>query len=136
MYIEFHDDLLTHPKVDRLARVLNIPRLYAIGVLGSLWLWTARHADDGNLSKYAPEEIAAGMQWEGDAKILFSKLIETRFLDEATVGLIVHDWPDYGIRILKNSRDRQQKFRQEQHKKNGKNSASAAINASSNSVPQ
>lgn len=138
MYIELHDDLLTHPKIDRLAKRLKIKRCHAVGIMSSLWLWVARHAEDGNLSKYEKNEIAKGISWHGSSEVLFDALIELKFVDENEMGLSIHHWSKYGVRILKQSRDRQKRYRDKEAQNDGRlhDSGSAAFNSTRASLPK
>ncbi len=85
-----------HPKVKRLARVLEIPRGYAVGILEGLWHCTARYAPQGNIGKLEDDEIADECGYEGDPATLIAALIECRWLDTCeTSRLLVHDWKDH-----------------------------------------
>lgn len=131
MWIELHSDLLTHPKLDRLANKLGIKKVYALGVVSSLWLWTAKFAEDGDLSKFERFEIASGINWTKSADILIDALIATKFLDFENEKLTVHDWAEYGLRILRQNRERQEIYRSKKGKQNDRiqHKGSAALNA-------
>ena len=58
-------DCIDHPKTTRLARLLGVSQIAALGHLHALWSWAARFAEDGDLSRYDAGEIAAGARWEG-----------------------------------------------------------------------
>jgi hypothetical protein len=87
-----------------LARKLGIPKHSAVGILEMLWHFTAEYAKDGNIGRYSDEEIAAAVEWQGDAKSLISALVETKWLDEESslfsgaqpgahhAHICVHDW--------------------------------------------
>lgn len=109
-WIELHSALLTHPKVDRLSTKLKVPRTQALGIVSSLWLWVSQFAEDGDLSRYDPIEIVSGIRYEGDADQLLKALQDSNFVEYVDNKLIIHDWMTYGIRLLRQSRERQKKF--------------------------
>lgn len=83
-----------HPKVGRLCRLLSVPRYSAIGIVESLWHFTAKHATAGDVGKWSNDEIAVAIGWDGEPDGLIVALVEARFLDEIDgPRLIVHDWP-------------------------------------------
>lgn len=94
-----------------LARELKVPKLTAIGILESLWHFTAKYAPQGNIGKHADAAIAHAIGWEGDAKPLFRALLSCRWIDKsAEHRLIVHDWhvhADDGVRksLKRNGQD-------------------------------
>ncbi len=92
MWIESHIDLANHPKLARLARELGVSDVAAVGHLHLLWWWCAKYADDGDLSKWSPVDIASGAHWEGDADDFMSALLASRFVDADSQ---VHDWSNY-----------------------------------------
>ena len=47
---------IDHPKTLQLASVLKIRLLEAVGLLESLWHWTAKYSPRGNIGQY-PDEI-------------------------------------------------------------------------------
>lgn len=85
-----------HPKIGRLAKLLDVPKYGAIGIVESLWQFTAKHAPAGDVGKWSDEEIAASMGWTGDSSALVSALVEARLLDlDPAARLIVHDWNEH-----------------------------------------
>ena len=54
---------LEHPKLRALAKALEIPRPYAVGILESLWHLTARYAPQGDIGRFSDEEIARWVGW-------------------------------------------------------------------------
>lgn len=85
-----------HPKTLDLADRLGVESWGAVGVLESLWHWTARFAVAGNIGKFSNDQIARGIGWRGDAEKLIGALFESRWIDKsATERLVVHDWHDH-----------------------------------------
>ena len=97
----------THPKFRGLAKALKLKQFEAVGVLESLWMMACQFAgDDGDLSRFTPQEIADWMDWTKDAEGLIQALIEHRWLDSDDGSLSVHDWQDHKPHYLK---DRERK---------------------------
>jgi len=81
-----------HPKATMLQTSLGLPQYAVVGILESLWHFTARYAPAGNIGKYNPAVIARAIGWEGDADTLINALVEAGWLDRHEAGLLVHDW--------------------------------------------
>ena len=110
MWIQLQNELLDHPKLIRLARKLKIKIPHALGLLSSLWLWASKYAPDGDLTEFESVEIVAAMRWHRSTDEIISALIETRLLDKKDNQLLIHDWDEFGICLLKNSRERQSNY--------------------------
>ncbi len=99
-WIECHQSLLTHRKLIRLARDLDLPRVHAAGHLIALWCWALDNAPTGALGDLEPAELAEVMQWPGDPDTLWTALFRAGFLDETENGPALHDWTDYAGRLI------------------------------------
>ncbi|MHB1038017.1 MAG: hypothetical protein ACYC35_26710 [Pirellulales bacterium] len=88
---------IDHPKLRRLAKLLDVPHYAAVGIMESLWQFTAKHAIRGDIGKWTDAEIAAAIDWpEDESPQLVKALVEARLVDRhATHRLIVHDWPEH-----------------------------------------
>lgn len=96
-WIELHQELPGHHKTRRLARGLGISRAQAVGHLACLWMWALDHAgDDGDLSRFADDDLAEEAGWPGEPGEFMSALREAGFVD----GSVIHDWPDYAGRLI------------------------------------
>ena len=118
-WLEVHQELIQHPKIKRLARMLNISKFEAAGRLFAFWCWALDYADNGNLSRFDAEDIADAMEWEGDAQKLVDAMIDCGpgdscgFIDRRDDALFVHDWDDYMGRLLSmREKNRERKARQ------------------------
>jgi hypothetical protein len=108
-----------HPKFKSLAKALKLNQYEAVGILESIWMMACQFAgDDGDLSRFNPQEIADWMDWRGDSKELIDALVACRWLDSIGGSLKVHDWLDHRPHYLK---DRSRK--QQAPKRTGKASA-------------
>lgn len=93
---------ITNLKFKTLGARLRLPLWQVVGLLESLWLFTIHHARDGSLSRFKPAEIAAWMDYVGDAQQLIDSLVETRWLDRGAEGeLLIHDWDEHRPTWLK-----------------------------------
>lgn len=89
-------------KFMRLKRRLQVPAWQVVGVLESLWLFTCLNTPRGDIGRHENEDIAAWMEWVGDADSLIRDLIDCGFLDECEEHrLVVHDWPEHCPGYLK-----------------------------------
>lgn len=85
-----------HIKTKKLKLRLKIPLWQAIGILESLWQFAADCADDGAIGRYSNDDIAAYMEWDGDADELVDALVQSRWVDEDDADrLVVHDWEEH-----------------------------------------
>ena len=92
------------PKLANLKLLLRVPRFQAVGVLESLWHFTATQAPRGDVGKWTDAEIAAALEWEGDASALIEALVTARWLDRSDrFRLLVHDWPHHADQTVKRS---------------------------------
>ena len=85
-----------HPKFSRLATMFKIQRWMAIGLMESIWHFTAKYAKAGDIGRWSNEEIACGIGWTDDPNILIEGLIKTKFIDKnKTHRLIIHGWYEH-----------------------------------------
>lgn len=111
-WIESHANLREHPKLKRLARCLSVSRREATGLLHWLWWWATAYAPDGDLAEFSDEDIADGLDWEGDASHLVSSLRDCGFLD----GSVIHDWDQYGGKLQYRRRANAERMREARSK--------------------
>lgn len=99
----------------------------AIGIVVSVWLWAAQNATDGDLSDYAPEDIADAIGWKKPAGKLLDALVDTGFIDRAEDGsLTIHDWDEHAAMFqssveAQREKNRQRVQRYRERKRNGGN---------------
>lgn len=115
-WIESHQELRDHPKVVRLARLLDVHRTSAVGMLHFLWWWALDHAEDGDLSDYEASDLAAACDWQGDPEVLVKALRDCGpgsregFLAVEGDRLVLHDWWQYAGKLVERRRaDRDRK---------------------------
>jgi hypothetical protein len=108
-WIESHQALGNHPKVEKLARILKIHRAQAIGHLHLLWWWCLDYAPEGDLVNLSPEDIAAAAGWTKNAGVFIEAMVSCGivgdgFLERTDSGFRVHDWYQYGGRLIERRR--------------------------------
>jgi hypothetical protein len=111
-YIPSHQSLANHPKTLRLMRRLDLSRACTIGHLHQLWWWCLDYALDGDLTRFDSAEIALAVEWNGDADVLMSALIDAGFIDERDGVRSVHDWEHYGGKLLKRNEANRTRMRE------------------------
>lgn len=80
-------------KFDNFMTDLGLTYYQAIGILESIWHFTATNAIQGNVGKHTNQEIAKWIGYAGDPDKLISVLTHRRWLDRHSEHrLIVHDW--------------------------------------------
>ena len=139
-WIQVSVELTRHPKTGRFARLLGVSQVEAVGHLVGLWTFTMEYAPAGFIGRWTDEEIADGALWEGDPQKFIEALEEVGFIyeDEESDELRVHDWEDYGGKILDKleaNRERQQRHR-EKRKSKGKGKQKSPQQAEKESTEQ
>ena len=104
LYIQVETELIHHPKLKKLARLLNLPKVHAAGHLIALWTWAAQYAEDGDLTRYLdePQTLADAAEWPGDPQAFLDALIgsgygaKPGFIEVSPNGdATLHDWHEY-----------------------------------------
>lgn len=113
-WIESNQTLLHHPKTSRMARLLGIQRVHAVGHLHALWYFGLDHAQEGDLSRYDAFDLAIAAEWDGDPQLFTDSIVSAGFIDRSEDGsLCLHDWggtcgkffrhPDHPTRVAWNA---------------------------------
>lgn len=83
-----------HPKTHDLAEALAVDIWGAVGVLESLFHFTAQYAKRGDIGRHSNVAIARGLGWKGKPDGLVSALVSSGWVDECRCHrLLLHDWP-------------------------------------------
>ena len=108
LWIEYHAKLRDFWKVKRLSDRLQIPYAHALGLVSCLWTWAADNKPDGKLDKFTDSELAEAAKWTGEINgfVRYQKECELMDADGR-----IHDWEQHGIRVLEESRRKQQAYR-------------------------
>lgn len=97
-------------KFKHLQRDLDLPLWQARGLLDTLWEFVRCNCPRGDIGKFTDDDIAAGIDYRGDASQLIAVLVNRKWLDVSEQHrLIVHDWPQHAEDSVhrKLARDRQ-----------------------------
>jgi hypothetical protein len=90
-----------HPKFKLLKIKLKLPEYIVTGILESLWNLTAKWKEYGGIGEWTNSDIAAAMEYEGDADAMIAALVETGWLDKDEKSrLTVHDWDEHKPKYL------------------------------------
>lgn len=122
-WIESHQEIWRHPKTKKLARLLKISVPTAVGYLHGLWYWAMDFAQDGDISKYDPEDIADAVLWDDPADMLLNAFVEAGFVDRDDQTITIHDWLDYAGNLIarkeiqkEQTRERVKRYRNRRNK--------------------
>lgn len=85
----------SHPKFRRLMRQLSVSQLTSVGILESLWMLAAQFTEDGDVSRFSEEDIAAFIDWPDEPERLVTGLVDCGWLDRDGERLLIHDWDDH-----------------------------------------
>lgn len=102
-WIQVYSNLADHPKIYALVDRMKLRRnSEAVGIVVSLWLWSAKNAPDGDLSGFPKRAIADAVGYSSSyAGKLCQLLVETRWLDEKEGGgYLLHDWEEYAALLI------------------------------------
>ena len=89
---------IDHPKLRALVAALPVRGRYeAVGVLESIWHFTALYAYRGDIGKHADAAIAEWIGWQGSPDSLIGALVKTGWLNavDGPERLTVHDWHEH-----------------------------------------
>jgi hypothetical protein len=98
---------ITLLKFKSLSARLSLPLWQTVGLLEGIWLFAMHNARDGDLSRFRPAELAAWLEYDGDAVVMIEALVETKWLDRKGDELVIHDWADHKPTWLKGVEARQ-----------------------------
>jgi hypothetical protein len=101
---------MDHPKLQHLCSLLNLEKFEAVGILETVWHFTAKYAPKGDIGRFTDEEIAKWVGWSrrsGQPGVtsgsrLVDALVTSRWVDRSEPHrLVVHDWADHADQTLK-----------------------------------
>jgi len=114
MHVPVDVDLLQHPKLKKLARLLDRDTYHAFGHLVGLWCWAMRYAEDGDLSDYSHDEIADGAGWNpAEGNTFVSALESSGWVNDGSL----HAWERWGGKVLKSNEKAKRRMAQGREKK-------------------
>lgn len=111
-WIESHQTLGQHPKTRKLAHLLGVSKPAAIGHLHCLWWWAIDYAEDGDLARFDPLDIAIGAEWDGDECDFVNAMYKAGFLDAGPDNTyIIHDWDHYAGKLIERKKANAERMR-------------------------
>lgn len=123
-WFEAHDTMARHPKTLKLARLLNVDRRYAVGLLHDLFSWGLYAADkNGCLNGLTDADIAQAMDFQPKkAALMVTALTEAGYLDRVGDGYAIHDWYDYAGKLYdarEKNKEKNQRYRDRKKAQSG-----------------
>jgi hypothetical protein len=113
LYIPVYVDTYGHPKFKRLVRTLELPKPHVAGCLIAFWLWVMKYYPDGEITDSNPADIAEESFYDGDPDRFVNGLLDAGFLEPSEWGFHVHNWNDYGGKLVeKRQKDTERKRRE------------------------
>jgi hypothetical protein len=87
------------------------PETIVVGLLERLWHLAIREQRDGRIGeKFNAEDIAELLGWLGDPQVLIDALVDTRWLDADSSGVLcIHDWDEHKPNFLKGIDERKRR---------------------------
>ena len=115
-WFEAHDTMPRHPKTLKLARMLNVDRRYAVGLLHDLFSWGLYAADkDGQLLGLTAVDVAQALDWPPKkADAVVAALLESGYLEGTDGSYRLHEWYDYAGKLYDSrakNREKNQRYR-------------------------
>jgi hypothetical protein len=125
-WVRVDDDVIDHPKTDKLARLLGCSRAAAVGLLVGVWGYAARYHQDGDLTDVELATLHRKLGWSSTGLAVDSPLgpemddvrnvlVESGWADRVDGRIVLHDWGDWqGKLIERRAKDRSRKRLQRQ----------------------
>lgn len=105
-----------HRKSRRLAKLLDDRAAWRYVV--TLWVWAAKHAEDGVLPAEDVDIIAEECGWTGEPSEFIDALVSAGWIDRDGELLVVHDWDEFqGTLVERRRRDRLRKRRERKRRR-------------------
>ncbi len=95
-WVESHQEIGTHPKTKKAARLAGVSVPTMVGHLHLIWHWALDFAQEGDVSAIDPWIIEDAAMWDGEEGTLFDALVAAGFIDRDGDQCALHDW--YGGR--------------------------------------
>ena len=92
--IVLHQSVFTHRKTMHVAKLLELPEIYVVAHLASLWTWALVNAKSGFLPE-CDYTIAKAAQWTGDPQTFVDALIDANFINDEHRDLKLYNYEFY-----------------------------------------
>jgi len=108
-----------HPKLVKFARSIGVSRHEGLGILVDLWTWAVDYTDNGDLSKYTSDDLAAALNIQSEAALITHDLLDaleaSGFIDIDDGKLTLHDWDLHQGQLMAQreaNKERQRRYRE------------------------
>lgn len=100
-WVPVNRSVFTHRKTMKLADVLDIPEVYAVGHLVALWTWAMDNAPTGSIpSNTSARMLARAAEFPGNPQTFVDALTEAEYLAQTEDGYEIPNWMEYGGKLL------------------------------------
>lgn len=104
-WVESHQEIGSHPKTKRAARLAGVSIPTMVGHLHLIWHYALDFAQEGDVTHLEPWQIEDAAMWEGDEGRLHSALVDSGYIDSSDDGVrSLHDWHDYAGKLIERRR--------------------------------
>lgn len=100
MWIEVHQELPHHPKMDDLMEELGVKRPTAVGFVVMTILFALQYAKDGFIAEQRLAHHTRGAGWPNEPKRFAAAMEKAGWWDRVEGGWIIHDWQDYAGKLI------------------------------------
>ena len=100
MWLPIDQGLANHRKVWHLERLLQIPVPQIVGHLLLMWLWALDSAEDGRVYGEDSWTLEKAAGWTGEPGAFVAALITAHLVDQDADYLLLHDWEEYGGKVI------------------------------------
>jgi hypothetical protein len=106
-WIEYHEQLRDHWKVQRLADIMGVEYTTALGCISCLWCWCVAYAKDGDVSKFNDAELQHAARTSNQMFTIDALHRCELMSDDGQL----HDWHKHGLKFLVSAVLRTKKYR-------------------------
>lgn len=117
-FAQISTNLMFHPKLYKLSKILGVPKAQALGHLAAVWAWAVTYSPGGVIDPNDPTLDLHFLCEKNDScttkNDLLNAMIEVGFIENRRGILHLHDWKDHTGWHLRNkaqNKERQAKFR-------------------------
>lgn len=94
-WIESHDSLPEHPKLEALSGSMGWDIDLTLGKLHRFWYWCVKYAENGDLRKFTDDQLGKPVGLTGESASKFVKAMKKHEWFDKKPFFRVHDWWDY-----------------------------------------
>jgi hypothetical protein len=111
-WVESHQEIGTHPKTKKAARLAGVSVPTMVGHLHLVWHWALDFAQEVDISAIDPWILEDAALWGGAEGVLYEALQGAGFIDHDGETRTLHDWYEYAGKLIEQRKaDRERKRR-------------------------